>query len=102
VRAKARCARPDCDEVMPCLVHPHDKGRTRSSRQSRDYDAEHDRRAAELRQTAEERRWPCSLCHLPIDYRLRSPHPRSFTAHHVKDKRGPLAPAHRDCNERQG
>jgi hypothetical protein len=102
-RAKARCARPDCDEQMPCRIHPPDKGRTRRSRHERDYDSEHVRRAAALRQAAEAVRAVCVLCRKPIDYRLRSPHPRSFVAHHTtSDKRGPLAPAHRDCNEAEG
>lgn len=71
----------------------------RPSRQDRGYDTEHEHRAAELRAM----HLPCALCLEPINYQLRSPHPRSFVAHHVtNDKRGPLAPAHRDCNERAG
>lgn len=71
----------------------------RPRRQSRGYNAEHERRAAALRAKG----LPCSLCGAPIMYNLRSPHPASFAAHHLtKDKRGPLAPAHRLCNELAG
>jgi hypothetical protein len=99
-RAPKRCGRNGCDDLMPCEVHAPPP---RPSRQSRLYDAEHDRRAASLRAASDEHSAPCSLCAKPIDYSLRSPHPRSFVAHHTtRDKRGPLAPAHRRCNERAG
>jgi hypothetical protein len=101
-RAKARCGRPDCDNPMPCPDHT-DRGRTRSSRHSRGYDHVHDARAADLRRQSRLDDAPCCLCGEPIDYALRSPHPRSFVAHHTTgDKRGPLAPAHRRCNEIEG
>jgi hypothetical protein len=97
-RAISRCGRQGCDNPMPCPDHT-DRGRTRSSRHSRGYDSEHERRAYVLRRESWLDDAPCSLCGDPIDYALRSPHPRSFAAHHTTDdKRGPLAPAHRGCN----
>lgn len=50
----------------------------------------------------------CWLCLLPIDMRLRSPHPLSFSLDHIvpvsKVKRvdGEIKPAHRRCNEERG
>lgn len=86
---------------MPCPVHS--RKTPRPSRQSRGYDAEHEARAAALRADAERRGLPCGLCFEKIDFSLRSPHPRSFVAHHLtRDKRGPIGPAHRRCNERAG
>ena len=65
----------------------------------RGYGSTHQRRAAALRG----RGLPCSLCGQEIDYQLTAPHPHSFTAHHTtRDKSGPIAPAHRFCNEREG
>lgn len=54
---------------------------------------------------------PCSLCHQPIDYRLRYPHPQSCSVQHVKSRvlfphltwvRANWAPAHLDCNKSAG
>lgn len=99
-RAPRRCARPGCDEKVPCSTHLPPP---RPSPASRGYDDEHEKRAADLRAEGERRSLPCSLCGCAIDYSLRSPHPCSFVAHHLtRDKRGPLAPAHRRCNERAG
>ncbi len=51
------------------------------------------------------RREPCALCHAPIDYTLRSPHPESFEVDHKVSLHagGPdtidnKQPAHRRCN----
>ena len=100
-RAIRRCGAKECDEPMPCPTHS--RVERRPSRQSRGYDAVHEARAAELRRDAERDGKPCSLCLEKIDFSLRSPHPRSFVAHHLtRDKRGPLAPAHRRCNEHAG
>lgn len=56
-------------------------------------------------------RKPCHLCGEDIDYRLREPHPYSWTLDHVKPvqdhpelimERNNWAAAHRDCNVRRG
>lgn len=63
------------------------------------YNSKHRRRAAALRAEG----LPCAICLMPIDYTLRSPHPYSFTAHHLTpDKDGPIVPACRRCNEQAG
>lgn len=97
-----RCGRPGtttglCPSCTSVANAVREQGRGTAAQ--RGYDAEHRRRAAALRR--EGRR--CCLCGTPIDYALRAPDPRSFTAHHLtRDKRGPLDAAHRDCNERAG
>jgi hypothetical protein len=71
----------------------------RGSTAERGYGTEHQRRSADLRAL----RRACCLCGRGIDYTLRSPHPWSFTAHHLtRDKSGPMDAAHRVCNERAG
>ena len=53
---------------------------------------------------------PCAICHEPIDYSLRTPHPRSFEVDHIDPRarggdlwaRSNLQPAHRECNQRKG
>lgn len=86
---------------MPCPTHHVE--RFRPSRHQRGYDSEHSRRSDHLRQEAKDKGWPCVLCDRPIDFALRAPHPFSFAAHHTtRDKRGPLAPSHKRCNERAG
>jgi hypothetical protein len=50
----------------------------------------------------------CWICGQWIDPALKTPHPQSWTADHVdsyartKNNYGPLAPAHKVCNERRG
>lgn len=50
----------------------------------------------------------CWICGQPIDPTLKFPHPMSFTADHITpialggDNLGPLAPAHKHCNESRG
>lgn len=54
------------------------------------------------------RRLPCAICGKPINYELRAPHPRSFSADHVDPvarggaNDGPLQAAHLGCNKRRG
>lgn len=54
---------------------------------------------------------PCWLCRQPIDYGLRYPHPRSFSADHYlprahaaadSDETTGLMPAHLECNQSRG
>jgi 5-methylcytosine-specific restriction endonuclease McrA len=54
---------------------------------------------------------PCWLCNGPIDYRLKHPHPRSWTLDHaipITDNPNHLLdpnnfrPAHLDCNNQRG
>jgi hypothetical protein len=91
-----RC--PTCQEA-----HARTHEAARPTRAQRGYDSEHDRRAAQLRKTADEDDAACALCGGSIDYHRRSPDPMSFVAHHTtRDKRGPIEPAHRLCNERAG
>ena len=72
---------------------------TSPSRAQGQYDGLHRKRALALRN----QRLPCSICGGQIDYALRKPDPGSFVAHHLtQDKRGPIAAAHRRCNERAG
>jgi hypothetical protein len=98
-RAQRRCPAPACDQITPCPDHTP----TREAPAQRGYGHAHDKRAAALRQTSAKHRAPCSLCGQAIDYQLRRPHPWSFVAHHLtRDKGGPIAPAHRRCNERHG
>jgi hypothetical protein len=51
-------------------------------------------------------RWTCQLCHLPINPRLRSPHPMSATVHHLIPAPGyslnHCVAAHRECNFKAG
>lgn len=51
--------------------------------------------------------WICQLCYLAIDPRLRPPHPKSATVHHIDgkafgDNPHRLVAAHRDCNQEIG
>jgi len=63
-------------------------------------------RKARLKLRAEQR--DCWLCHRPIDYTLRYPHPWSFSADHVKPRsQGSgetehLEAAHLVCNQARG
>lgn len=49
---------------------------------------------------------PCAICHEPIDYTLRTPHPGSFEVDHIDPcakggdlwARSNLQPTHRKCN----
>jgi hypothetical protein len=52
---------------------------------------------------------PCALCHHPIDYTLKHPHPYSFSVDHIiprskaphLDETYGLRPAHLLCNQRR-
>lgn len=95
------CGRPGTTGRCPTCKARHQQttDQRRGTPAQRGYDADHYRRAADLRA----KRRPCCLCHGPIDYLLRTPHPLSFTAHHLTgDKLGPMDAAHRVCNERAG
>lgn len=66
------------------------------------------RAAARLRAKAEASGAPCAFCGGAIDYALRPPHPRSFSADHVTplsrggQLMGELRPAHLFCNASAG
>jgi hypothetical protein len=53
-------------------------------------------------------RGPCWICGEAIDYTLRFPHPRSFSAHHVQSigrgghVDGRTVPTHLRCNQQLG
>jgi 5-methylcytosine-specific restriction endonuclease McrA len=55
------------------------------------------------------RRDPCGICHQPIDYTLRSPHPQAFEVDHViarnnggHDTIDNKQASHRLCNQQKG
>lgn len=114
MRACLDCGRPapatrcdSCAQVRTIQLAPvraaRERDRERPSTTARGYGSEHRKRAALLRAISSVQHAECLLCAGPIDYRLRSPHPLSFAAHHVtQDKHGPMVPAHRVCNEREG
>lgn len=65
----------------------------------------------QVRANGRRRRTPCCICHQPINYDLRKPHPNACTLQHLKSrKRFPeltwdpsnWAPAHASCNYADG
>lgn len=91
------CGRPRTPGRCPACQAKRDSQRGTTT--DRGYGTDHQRRSAALRELQR----ACCLCGQAIDYTLRGPHPRSFTAHHLtRDKRGPMDAAHRVCNERAG
>jgi hypothetical protein len=106
----------DCPETAPKIKSTinHNAAAVRAMRKSREYNVARDQfriRAKNVHNKDGSKGQPCWLCGQPIDYRLKYPHPRSWTVDHaipIKENFGLMLnpanfrSAHLDCNMYRG
>lgn len=100
-RARRRCPQVGCDELLPCPTHPPSK-QYRPTRQSRGYDAEHQRAHQAWAPMVASGRVTCrrasnGTCRFAPDTLIHRGQPWQL-GHPDAECPAPRAPEHRACN----